>query len=115
MTYTHEEALEDMCMDCVSYPCNTLKHKDHCYSYNKLNDLILKSKQYKWHDMKNNPTDLPPMNESVLALIGKNYYVISLVDDDGFWEYQDCYGNPIDEDYNPIIAWREIDSFEDTK
>lgn len=47
---TYKEALEDMCMDCVSYPCKALKSKDHCYSYNTLIEIINKQ-------MPKKPTD----------------------------------------------------------
>lgn len=56
---TYKEALEDMCMDCVSYPCKALKSEDHCYSYNILVDALEKAEKYKWHDLRKDSNDLP--------------------------------------------------------
>lgn len=109
---TYEEILEDMCFDCVSYPCNTLKKNDHCSSYNKLNELITKSEEYRWHDLKKNPNDLPPLYEDVEVFDGKSYYIFSRCEtgNNNSWDWEDSFGFYVERD--EVIAWRKIKPYE---
>lgn len=64
--------------------------------------------KYRWHDLKKDPTDLPPIDtkETVLGKVGNSYYVMEPVDGIGpmkgirFWEFHN------------YDAWRYLESFE---
>lgn len=118
---TYKEALADMCMGCVSYPCKALKSKDFCYSCNILIKALEKVDKYRWHDIRKNPNDLPPNGMRVecqhlpsITTDKKDLVVMHYFIDGEF-----VYNWDVDTDiksstfgqryYGDVIAWREIE------
>ena len=71
---------------------------------------IIEKKQdnYRWHDLRQNPGDLPRKYKEVIVRVKENnfsrtYYMVSRLDDDGFLV---CKGDK-------VLAWKNIEPFEE--
>lgn len=109
---TYKEALADLCCCCTIKPCYEMRiNKNHCYSYNKLNELIVKAEKYRRHDLKKNPNDLPSDSGDVLVHIdcekGKWYQVCHFENKDFYDALSGQYATPY------VDAWKEIEQFEE--
>ena len=94
--------------------------EEHSNTLECLEELLDLRKSTKWHDLRKNPNDLPPLSEDyifseyVLACFDKNpnescsipyYYVVYYNYNNKFWLDNGCI---ID---NEAIAWMELPQF----
>lgn len=94
-------------------------------AYDMIENVILNKDKYKWHDLRKNPTDLPPNGMRVecqhlpnITTDKKDLVVMHYFIDGEF-----VYNWDVDTDiksstfgqryYGDVIAWREIDPFEE--
>lgn len=70
-------------------------------------EALEKAEKYKWHDLRNNPEDLPTKKELYLVkrVVSDRFcpseYAVLVFCDEKFWKEQ------------YVIAWREIEPFEE--
>lgn len=110
----HEETFE-WCNNCKEY--DTEQHCCHRWT-KRIRDTLKEQKEYsekyKWHDLRKNPDDLPEIGYSCMAWFD-NADVSCVVRYEDTWVYNEYYGlrEMPKEDSDKIIAWREIDLFEE--
>lgn len=75
-------------------------------------EALEKVEKYRWHDLRKNPDDLPLVGYTVLAWFddGNAYTCVRYNDCWAYSEY-DCLREVNEENDKNIIAWREIDPF----
>lgn len=106
---TNREAIKDIRRLCET--CKTL-HADECNEcfYPLVIEALEKADKYRWHDLRKNPDDLPNRDCDLLAVrdcMGLHRQA-PVNFSNGTWF--DCIFNETAED---IIAWREIEPFEE--
>ncbi|RHK98273.1 hypothetical protein [Blautia obeum] len=70
--------------------------------------IVALNHNYRWHDLRQNPGDLPRKYKEVIVRVKENnfsrtYYMVSRLDDDGFLV---CKGDK-------VLAWKNIEPFEE--
>jgi len=72
-------------------------------------DTIEKAIKYKWHDLRENPDDLPIEGLPVYGYVKRSCFPYEIV-----YRYQDKYYiQGLDEKEVYIIAWKDIEPFEE--
>lgn len=110
---TAEEALKTLnrCQcECTGRECDKCEE-----AYDAIQKIVEKADKYRWHDLLENPDNLPEYDHNVLVCTSSNWYGIwSRTTFDGeidIWENEHAMYEDIDE----VIAWREIEPFEEVE
>lgn len=104
---------------CPCWSCQLTECREICCKANDWRDraeeALRKTEKYKWHDLRKNPDDLPPVGHDVLVCVsnktGKTYNRTWLLDS-STWRHatskkQRSYVK------GSVIAWKEIEPFEE--
>lgn len=113
-----KQTVEMLKRDCFRYEFEFgCKGEDckYCYVASAI-DTLEKNEKYRWHDLRKDPGDLPEEDREVIVITeGKvrddnTRQRVGWLYNDG-WIYSGGYYGTVDEGY--VIAWREIEPFEE--
>lgn len=91
------------------------------YAIEEAIDVLEKADKYRWHDLRENPNDLPEEHHNYGHIFSDNVLVITEEYDKPIVAYMNLtlniWFNPIEEEYlepgfGKVIAWKYIEPFE---
>lgn len=112
---TYKEAFDiissNYCIGCEH--CNPKDCGECSGSWSMLEALVNDADKYRWHDLRKNPEDLPPIGYRILFCTNDCSYWTGLYDGTDY-RNDDHEGYVTQFIYSPseVIAWREIEPFE---
>lgn len=91
------------------------------YAIEEAIEVLEKSDKYRWHDLRENPDDLPEINNAYVHTFSDDVLVITEEYESPVVAYMNLtlniWFNPIEEkylklDFGKVIAWKYIEPFE---
>lgn len=80
------------------------------WDYITLSKQLIKNQlKYRWHDLRNDPNDLPEDNKEILVTF--RYYFSDEEETAVLWHTEEGWVSTLGLIHGRIIAWREIEPF----
>lgn len=79
-------------------------------AYDMVSEACEKADKYRWHDLRKDPNDLPPIAITVMAVVNNEYCAVVRYSEDWCYSHASCLH--LLEDDAKVIAWKYIEPYE---